>query len=149
MEALLTQHLESSPDVRGGRVCLAGTRITVEDLALLHLRLGKPLEEIAGTYDLPMAALHTAMAYYYENQDEIERAIQDDIAYAEAFERRNSSPLREKDPQAFVRSEPKEFLGQIRGRLKRFAPERPYTVEEMHDAVFERAKEKYGRRSNG
>jgi hypothetical protein len=36
------------------------------------------------------------MAYYYDNRAEIEQTLQEDIAYAEAFERRNSSPLREK-----------------------------------------------------
>lgn len=96
MEALLTQHLEASPEVRAGKVCLAGTRISVDDIALLHLRMGRPLEEIAGSYDLPLAALHTAMAYYYEHQDEIDRAIEEDRAFADAFERRNVSPLREK-----------------------------------------------------
>ena len=96
MEALLTQHLEASPAVRGGRVCLAGTRISVDDVVLLHLRMGRPLEEIAGTYDLPLSALHTAMAYYYEHQVEIDRSIEEDRAFAEAFERRNVSPLREK-----------------------------------------------------
>lgn len=96
MEALLTQHLDSSPDVRGGRVCLAGSRISVEDLVLMHLRLGQPLAEIAGNYSLPLAALHTAMAYYYEHQAAVDRAIEEDRAFAEAFERRNVSPLREK-----------------------------------------------------
>lgn len=96
MEALLTQHLEVSPDIRGGRVCLAGTRISVDDIVLMHLRMGRPLEELAGTYDLPLAALHTSMAYYYEHQDEIDGSIERDQAFAEAFERRNASPLREK-----------------------------------------------------
>lgn len=96
MEALLTQHLEASPEIRTGKVCLAGTRISVDDIALLHLRMGRPLEEIAGSYDLPLAALYTAMAYYYEHQGEIDRSIEEDRAFAEAFERRNVSPLREK-----------------------------------------------------
>lgn len=96
MEALLTQHLETSPDVRGGKVCLAGTRFAVDDVVLLHLRLGKTLEEIAGTYDLPLAAVHTAMAYYYDHQADVERSIQEDLAFAEAFERQNVSPLKEK-----------------------------------------------------
>lgn len=96
MEALLAQHLETSPDVRGGKVCLAGTRITAEDVVVLHLRMGRSLEEIAGTYDLPLATVHTAMAYYYDHQAEVDRAIQEDIAFAEAFERRNVSPLKEK-----------------------------------------------------
>ncbi len=96
MEALLTQHLDSAPGMRGGKVCLAGSRISVDDVVLLHLRLNQPLEEIAGTYDLPLAALHAGMAYYYEHQAEVDRAIEEDKAFAEAFERRNVSPLREK-----------------------------------------------------
>ncbi|HVG08464.1 MAG TPA: DUF433 domain-containing protein [Thermoanaerobaculia bacterium] len=96
MEALLAQHLETSPDIRSGKVCLAGTRFAIEDVVLLHLRLGKSLEEIAGTFDLPLAAVHTAMAYYYDHQGEVDRSIQEDLAFAEAFERQNVSPLREK-----------------------------------------------------
>lgn len=96
MEALLTQHLESAPDVRSGRVCLAGSRISVDDVALMHLRLGRPLAEIAGSFDLPLAALHSAMAYYYEHQAEVDRSIEEDSAFVEAFERRNVSPLQEK-----------------------------------------------------
>jgi uncharacterized protein (DUF433 family) len=96
MEALLTQYLDSAPDVRGGKVCLSGSRISVDDVVLMHLRLGQPLAEIAGTYDLPLAALHAAMAYYYEHQAGIDRSIEEDRDFAEAFERRNVSPLREK-----------------------------------------------------
>lgn len=58
--------------------------------------MGRPLEEVAGTYDLPLASLHTAMAYYYEHKDEVDRSIEEDRAFAEAFERRNVSPLQEK-----------------------------------------------------
>lgn len=96
MEALLTRHLETSPDVRSGRVCIAGTRISVEDIVVMHLRLGQSLAEIAGTYDLPLSSVHTAMAYYYEHQADLDRSIQEDAAFAEAFERRNVSPLKEK-----------------------------------------------------
>jgi uncharacterized protein (DUF433 family) len=96
MEALLTQYLDSTSGVRGGKVCLAGSRISVDDIVLMHLCLGQPLAEVAGTYDLPLAALHAAMAYYYEHQVEIDRSIEEDGAFAEAFERRNVSPLREK-----------------------------------------------------
>ena len=96
MEALLERHLESSPTVRQGRVCLAGTRISVDDLVLLHFRLGRSIEEIAGTYDLPLATVHAALAYYYDHQHDVDRVIQEDQAFAEAFEKRNASPLREK-----------------------------------------------------
>ncbi len=62
----------------------------------MHLRLGQSLEEIAGNFDLPLAAVHRAMAYYYDHRGKIERNIEEDFAFAEAFRRNNPSPLREK-----------------------------------------------------
>lgn len=96
MNADLDRHLETTPGVRGGKPRLAGTRITVADVALMHLRLGQDLAEIAGQYDLPLAAVHAAMAYYYDHQQEIDRSIEEDLAFAEAFRRNNPSPLQEK-----------------------------------------------------
>ena len=50
---------------RGGKPVLARTRIAVADVVLLHLQLGQSLEQVAAGYDLSLAALHAAMAYYY------------------------------------------------------------------------------------
>lgn len=92
----LDAHIESARDIRGGKPRLAGTRITVADVVLMHLRLGQSIEEIAGAYDLSLAAVHAALAYYYDHRNEIDRSIEEDEAYAEAFRGRNPSPLREK-----------------------------------------------------
>lgn len=96
MEAILDRYIEISSDIRGGKPRLAGTRITVADIALMNLRLGQSLEEIAGKYDLPLAAVYTAMAYYHDHRAEIDRSIEDDIIFAEAFRQNNPSPLQEK-----------------------------------------------------
>ncbi len=92
----LDRHIEQTAGMRGGRPRIAGTRITVADVVLMHLRLGQALEEIAGKYDLPMAALHAALAYYFDHRDQIDRGIASDEAVAEAFSRRNPSVLRGK-----------------------------------------------------
>ncbi len=92
----MTNHIVITPGVRGGKPHLSGTRITVDDVVVMHLRLGLSLPEIAGKYDLSPAAVHAAMAYYYDHREEIERAIAADRAYAEAFQRDNPSLLREK-----------------------------------------------------
>ena len=96
MAAVLDRYIEIKADVRGGKPCVAGTRITVSDIVLMHLRLGQSLEEIAGKYDLSLAAIYAAMAYYYANRAEIDRGIEEDEAFAEAFRRNNPSLLREK-----------------------------------------------------
>ncbi len=92
----LGRYIECTPGIRGGRPRLAGTRITVADIALMHLRMGQSLEEIAGKYDLSIAAVYVAMAYYYDRRDEIERTIREDLAFVEGFQRSNSSTLDEK-----------------------------------------------------
>ena len=96
METVATAHVAVDPAIRGGRPHLAGSRVTVADVVLMHLRLGRSLEEIAGKHDLPLAALHAAMAYYYDHRAEIDNAIANDDAFQQAFRRDNPSPLREK-----------------------------------------------------
>ena len=96
MDTVLECHIEITPGVRGGKPRLAGTRITVDDVVVMHLRLGQSVPEIAGRYDLDPAAVYAAMAYYYDHRDEIDRSIEADRVYAEAFQRDNPSPLQEK-----------------------------------------------------
>ena len=45
------RHTEITPEVRGGRPCIVGTRIMVADIVILHLSLGQSLEEIAGSIE--------------------------------------------------------------------------------------------------
>lgn len=47
--------------------------MTVESIAEMYLAMGQSLEAIAHKYDLPLAAVHGAMAYYYDHQTEIEQ----------------------------------------------------------------------------
>ena|SRR6185436_3823833 len=89
-------YIELDPDTRGGKPRIAGTRITVADVVLMHRRLGRALEEIAGTYDLPIAGVYAAMAYYYDHKDEIDHSLDEEEALAEAFKQNNPSRLREK-----------------------------------------------------
>ncbi|MDF5715089.1 MAG: DUF433 domain-containing protein [Rhizonema sp. NSF051] len=82
--------------MRGGKPRIAGTRITVADVVIMHRRMGQSLEEIAAKYNLSLAALYAAMAYYYDNQAEIDQSIQEDEAFVDAFMRKNPSRLQEK-----------------------------------------------------
>lgn len=89
-------YIEITPETRGGKPRLAGTRITVADVVLMHRRMGRALEEIAGTYDLSLPAVYAAMAYYYEHKAEIDQSLDQEEAFAEAFRKNNPSLLREK-----------------------------------------------------
>lgn len=94
--ASLDRYIEITPGVCGGRPRLAGHRIMVIDIATWRLKLGMALEEIAGKYDLPLAAVYAAMAYYFEHRVEIDQRAEDDRAFVERFQQQHPSRLQEK-----------------------------------------------------
>lgn len=96
MGAVIEQHIEISPGTRGGRPRIAGTRMTVEDIVIMYLRQGRSLEEIAGAYDLALAAVYAAISYYYDHKAEIDRSIEDDLASVREAKKNNPSILRER-----------------------------------------------------
>ena len=73
----LDQRLESRPDVLGGKPCIAGRRIAVAHIAVWHERLGLSADEIAGEYDLELADVYAALAYYFAHREEIDRSIRE------------------------------------------------------------------------
>ena len=68
MENILTQHIKITPGLRGGKPHLANTRITVSDIAIMHLKIGQTVPEIAAEYDLNLASIYAALAYYYDHR---------------------------------------------------------------------------------
>lgn len=96
MQISLDRHSEASPTVRGGKPCIADTRIAVGDIVFMHLRLGQSLEQIAGHYDLSLSALHAAMTYYYDNKAEIDQNMEDEEAAIRAAKESQPSLLKSK-----------------------------------------------------
>ena len=82
--------MTATPGTLGGKPRIAGRRISIEDIAIWHLRLGKTVDEICAEYDLSLAEVHAALAYYYDHQAEIERQINEGDAFLKAL--RDSSP---------------------------------------------------------
>ena len=96
MKATLNQHIEITSGVRGGKPRIAGTRITVADIATMYLQMGQPLNLIAEKYDLSLASVYAAMSYYYDYRDEIEQSIQKDESFADSLQSNYPSGLRTK-----------------------------------------------------
>lgn len=94
MQAIIDQHIEMTPGIRGGRPRIAGTRLAVADIVMLHLRMGKSVEEIAGKYQVTLSDVHAALAYYYDHRTEIDGDLAADEAYGEEFARTHPSLLR-------------------------------------------------------
>jgi uncharacterized protein (DUF433 family) len=96
MKFALNQHIEINPEIRSGKPRLAGTRITVADVALMYLQMGQSLEEIAGKYQLSLAAVYAAIAFYYDNREEIDHRTTEANTFAEAERLKSPSLLQEK-----------------------------------------------------
>lgn len=57
----------------GGRPRIDGHRITVEDVAFWHERMGMCPDEIVLAYPtITLSDVHAALAYYFENREAIE-----------------------------------------------------------------------------
>jgi uncharacterized protein (DUF433 family) len=91
----LDRHIEITPGVAGGKPRIAGHRITVANIALWHERFGKSADEIAAEYDLDLASIYAALAYYFDHREEIDQSIKDGEAFAAELRKRTPSPLQE------------------------------------------------------
>ncbi len=68
----------STPGTCGGRPRIDGHRITVEDVAIWHERMGMSADEIVSAYPtLTLSDVHGALAYYYENRERIDADIEE------------------------------------------------------------------------
>lgn len=92
----LDAYIVRTPEVLGGKPRIAGTRVAVTHVKTARLALGMSFEEIAESFNLPLAAVYAAMAYYYTHKAEIDQQDAEDARYIEAFKRHNSSPLEAK-----------------------------------------------------
>jgi uncharacterized protein (DUF433 family) len=86
----LDDHIQSTPETAGGKPRIRGRRITVQDIALWHERCGKSADEIAAEYDLTLADVYAALAYYFDHREEMDARMRKERAFAEAL--RGSTP---------------------------------------------------------
>lgn len=69
-----------SPETCDGRPRIAGTRISVQQIATLHKQGLSPVEILTEYEFLNLAQIYAALTYYYANQIEIEAYLVDDAA---------------------------------------------------------------------
>jgi uncharacterized protein (DUF433 family) len=87
----LDGHIEITPGIAGGKPRIAGRRITVQDIAVWYVRLGRSPDEIAADYDLTLADVYAALAYYFGHREEIDRSIEEGQALADAMRQQSES----------------------------------------------------------
>jgi uncharacterized protein (DUF433 family) len=63
------QHVTSTPGVCGGKPCVAGTRVRVQDVYVWHELQGQSVDEIVSKYpQLTHAGVYAALAYFWDNR---------------------------------------------------------------------------------
>ena len=92
MTIQLDSMLEQSPNVCGGRLRVAGTRITVEQIAALDKQGQSAQTIVANCPYLTYAQVYAALAYYHANREEIEAAIDADAQEAAGLETTHALP---------------------------------------------------------
>ena len=71
-------HIESSPDVCGGKPRITGSRVRVQDV-VAWTEAGQSPDEIVGSFpNLTLADVYAALAYYHDHRDAIDRQIRKD-----------------------------------------------------------------------
>ena len=80
----------TTPGTCGGKPRIAGHRIRVQDIAILHEDYGYVPDEILSYYpSITLADIHAALAYYYDHRDAIRQDIADEEAFVKAFKQQH------------------------------------------------------------
>ncbi|MCP4415010.1 MAG: DUF433 domain-containing protein [Chloroflexi bacterium] len=89
----LDHYIETTPNVMGGKPRIAGRRISVQNIVIWHEWMGLQADEIAANYDLALAEIYAALAYYFNNPQEIDRGIKTSQAFVEEMKKKVPSKL--------------------------------------------------------
>ena len=86
----------STPGTCGGKPRIDGHRITVENIAIWHERMGWSVDEICSQYELSLGQVYAALSYYFEYREEIDQRIKASEENIESLRAENPSILEEK-----------------------------------------------------
>jgi len=97
-ESVISEHIEITPGICGGKPRIANHRIKVQDVVIWHEEMGLSPREIIDRYPtLTLADVHSALAYYYDHQTLIQQQIKEDDVLVESLKESIPSKL----PQDF------------------------------------------------
>ena len=74
--------ISRSSGIRCGKPCISGTSLRVTDVVMAHLFHKRTPDEIASDYEISLAQVHAALAYYYGHKAELDTDIRQQILTA-------------------------------------------------------------------
>jgi uncharacterized protein (DUF433 family) len=85
----------SNPDIRGGRPIIKGTTLRVQDIAEAHRFQNYTPDEMAYQFQITLAQVHAALAYYFDHRNEIDSQIEADL---QRFQQAKAEGLGQRHP---------------------------------------------------
>ncbi len=82
----LYKHIAVTPGVVGGKPHIVGHRILVRDIVIWHEQMGRSVDEISTDYDLELAEIYAALAYYFDNRHEVDRSRAESETFETTFQ---------------------------------------------------------------
>ncbi|MBW4468912.1 MAG: DUF433 domain-containing protein [Stenomitos rutilans HA7619-LM2] len=97
IKPVIAEHIEMTPGVCGGKPRIAGHRIRVEDIVILHDLMGMSPDEILLHYPtITLSDVYAALAYYHDHLEEIRQEIRDGEALAAEMQAQTPSKVQQK-----------------------------------------------------
>ncbi|MCE9529917.1 MAG: DUF433 domain-containing protein [Planctomycetes bacterium] len=85
-------HISKTPGICVGRACIAGHRVRVQDVVVWHEKRGYCLDEIVDMFPgISLTDVYSALAYYFDNRQEIDDEFRKADEWAERL--KNSPSL--------------------------------------------------------
>lgn len=90
----LYKHITVTPGHLGGKPHIVGHRISVRDIVIWHEHFGHTADEISSDYDLDLAQVYAALAYYFDNREEVDLSIAKADEFDASLRNRSSTEIR-------------------------------------------------------
>jgi uncharacterized protein (DUF433 family) len=97
MVSVISEHIEITPGVCGGKPRIAGHRITVQNVVIWHETAGMSPDEIVSQHpSITLADVYGALTYYHDNIKEIRTSIEVDEEFVRQLQQQTPSLLQRK-----------------------------------------------------
>ena len=97
IKPVIAEHIEMTPGVCGGKPRIAGHRIRVEDIVILHDRRGMSPDEILLHYPtITLSDVYAALAFYHDNLEAIRQQMREDEAFVREMQAQTPSLVQQK-----------------------------------------------------
>ncbi|MFQ5411408.1 MAG: DUF433 domain-containing protein [Phycisphaerae bacterium] len=97
MASVVPSRIDTTAGVCGGKPCISGTRVRVQDIIVWHEQIGLSPDEIVFHYEgITLADICAALSYYHDHRDEIRKDMSEEESLEKALRGQIPSKLMKK-----------------------------------------------------